>query len=258
MTVHKRTWWPGVAAAFVLAAVLASACGGGSDKAAQVATQPANTAAATDRPASPAASATAKPSPSPSVSATTSASDAVVLAATKELDAVYRNPLTRDSCLQDNTAQKVCIVQASPNAALAGGLVRFTGGYPDGGGFAFLMGRAADGAWHYLYGSQQGFYLRTELPGDIRACGGGGPITIRATADANSAAAGTIADGATARAEQYTLTTAGTFGANGKRGDGWYKVSAPAAGWVHASDTADAALGDCKLRDAIEGAQPRG
>jgi hypothetical protein len=182
----------------------------------------------------------------------------VVLAATKELDAVYRNPLTRDSCLADNPESKPCIAQASANAALAGGIARFTGGYPDGGGFAFLMGRTADGAWHYIFGSQQGFYLRTDLPGDIRACGAGSPITIRAAADAGSAAAGKLDDNATAPADRYVLTKAGVFGANGTRGDGWYHISAPTAGWVHASDTADASLGDCKLRDAVEGVQPRG
>lgn len=245
------------ATALVLVAAIASACGGGSDKPKATATQDTNTSPSDSAPTSaPSPSATAAKSPSATPSA--SDSDAVVLAATKELDAVYRNPLTRDSCLKDNPGNKVCIVQASAAAALAGGIARFTGGYPDGGGFAFLMGRTADDAWHYIYGSQQGFYLRTDLPGDIRACGGGTAITIRSAANTSAAAAGTLADNATAHAEQYVLTTPGAFGPNGARGDGWYKISAPTAGWVHASDTADAALGDCKLRDAVEGAQPRG
>jgi hypothetical protein len=29
-------------------------------------------------------------------------------------------------------------------------------------------------------------------------------------------------------------------------------------GWVNARNTSDAALGDCKLRDAVEGAPPHG
>lgn len=203
--------------------------------------------------ASPSASPSAPPSPVPVDSAAQ-----VIKAATTELSALYRAPLTRDSCLKDNPDHRSCIALTSSNSAIVGGVAAFKGGYPDGGGFAFLMGRVSDNGWHYWYGSQQSFYVLTNLPGDIRACGTGQPVTVRASADESSASVGSLPDGTIAHAKNFVLTTPGVPGVSGSRGDGWYQINSPKDGWVDARSTSDASLGDCKLRDAIEGAPPHG
>lgn len=199
----------------------------------------------------------ATPSASPTAVPVDAAAQAIE-AATTQLSALYRSPLTRDSCLEDNPDNKPCIALSSADSAIGGGVAAFTGGYPDGGGFAFLMGRGDDGSWHYWYGSQQGFYVLTNLPGDIRACGAGQPVTVRASADDSSSSVGSLPDGASGHAEKFVLTVAGVPGVSGSRGEGWYQLSAPVAGWIDARNTADASLGDCKLRDAVEGAPPHG
>jgi hypothetical protein len=224
---------------------------------------------ATLAPLSPTDGGATNPSPSPGPSASPSAAaspspapvDAAakaIEAATKELNALYRSPLNRDSCLKDNPDNKPCIALTSADAAIAGGVAAVTGGYPDGGGFAFLMGQGADGNWHYWYGSQQGFYVLVNLPGDVRVCGAGQPVNVGSSSDPSSGAAGTLPDGSTAHALKFVLTKAGTPGVNGSRGEGSYQIDAPVSGWIDARNAADASLGDCKLRDAVEGAPPHG
>ncbi len=205
------------------------------------------------------ASASPSPSPSPSVSPTLQAgTDAASVAALKDTDSLYRSPLTRDACLADNPQQKVCIERTTPESALDGGVARFSGGYPEGGGFAFLMGRTSAGEWHFWLGSQQEFYVLANLPGDLRACGGGEDVVARANPSSDAAAAGKVPDLSVAHAEEFVLTKSGTFGVSSTRGDGWYRISSPVTGWVASRDVTDAKLGDCRLRDAIEGASPRG
>ncbi len=213
------------------------------------------------RPGSGTNAASPSPAASPSASASPSQRDEQALAveaAMKEVDAVYRSPLTLDSCLKDNAGNKACIALASNEPTVRGGVARFTGGFPEGGGFSFVMGRTADSGWHYWFGSQQGMYQLSDLPGELRACGNGNAVTVRASPDSAAASAGTLKDLDTATAQEFRLTKAGSFGTNGARGEGWYRVTGAAAGWVAARESSDAKLGDCALHDAIEGSAPRG
>jgi hypothetical protein len=178
--------------------------------------------------------------------------------AVKAVDAVYRSPLTLDSCLKDNPGNKPCIALASNETTVRGGIARFTGGFPDGGGFSFVMGRQADGAWQYWSGTQQGIYQLVEFPGELRACGGGNAVVVRASPDSSAASSGTLKDLATSTAQEFRLTKAGSFGTGGGRGEGWYRVTGAVPGWVLSRDATDAKLGDCSLHDGIEGATPRG
>jgi hypothetical protein len=235
-----------------------AACGGSSDSPAGFTPlAPLSPSVESAGPSAQSSHAAASPSPSPSA-VPVDASAQAIEAATKELQALYRSPLTRDSCMKDNPGSKACIALTSGDAVLAGGVASFTGGYPDGGGFAFLMGQSSDQSWHYWYGSQQGFYVLVKLPGDVRACGAGDAVAVRSSADAAAPSAGSLDDGATAHAERFLLTKPGAPGASGSRGEGWYQLSSPVKGWVNARNTSDAALGDCKLRDAVEGAPPHG
>ena len=101
-------------------------------------------------------------------------------------------------------------------------------------------------------------YQLSDLPGELRACGNGNAVTVRASPDSAAASAGTLKDLAAATAQEFRLTKAGSFGTNGARGEGWYRVSGTVSGWLPARESSDAKLGDCALHDAIEGSAPRG
>ncbi len=218
--------------------------------------------------ASPAASRTpvASPSPSPTVQATPeptatqsasgSTSD-VIDAAVDTVGAVYRPQLTRDTCIADNPDSKPCVSLSSDEGSVQSGIARFTGGYPDGGGFSFYMGRDLSGDWGYWFGTQQQYYQLVEFPGDLRLCGGGSDVTIRQDPVGSSGPSGTMADGSTIPAEEFVLTVAGSPN-SGNRGEGWYRVGGATPGWVPATQSTDASLGSCDLHDAIEGSAPRG
>lgn len=168
------------------------------------------------------------------------------------LDARYLSPLTRDACLQDNPASKICVELKTADAALAGGIARFAAGDPNGGGFSFYMGRMIDGTWAYWFGTQQQTYVLEEPPGELLACSATASIEIRREPRADAAAVRSVADLGELKAERFVLTKAGSHQAAGERGEGWYFVTSPAEGWVPAQDVTDATLSDCLLHDAIE------
>lgn len=171
--------------------------------------------------------------------------------------AVYREELTRDTCNTDNPDMLPCVSLSSDDATVQAGIARFTGGYPDGGGFSFYMGRQFDGEWGYWFGTQQQLYQLTSVPGELRACGGGEAVTVRTEPSSTSDEAGFIPDGSTVSAAEFMLTVAGSPSGGG-RGEGWYRVGGDTPGWIAATQSSDASLGSCDLRDAIEGESPRG
>jgi hypothetical protein len=168
------------------------------------------------------------------------------------LGARHVSPLTLEACLKDNPDRKPCIDLQTPMDQLPRGVARFAAGDPDGGPFTFLMGRMADGAWGYWLGSRQMTYILDTLPGDILTCGLGSEVHIRERPQDDAASLSTFKDLTELRADQFVLTAAGTYGVSGKRGDGWYHVVTPVDGWVQASKTTAAALGDCLLHDEVE------
>lgn len=178
---------------------------------------------------------------------------AVLQAAAAALDARVVSPLSRDACLAGNPAGRICVDLTPPGQDVSRGLARLAGGDPAGGGFSFLMGRTAEGAWRFWFGTQQAYSVTTALPGDALACGGGKDVAIRQQPAASAAVAVQVRELSSLRLEEFVLTTPGSFRGPASRGEGWYRVSAPTAGWVDARDETDAANRDCKLHDAVEG-----
>ena len=54
------------------------------------------------------------------------------------------------------------------------------------------------------------------------------------------------------RAEEFVLTRPGSARAPGPRGEGWYRITSPVAGWVPSRAISDAALGNCAMWTATQ------
>jgi len=165
----------------------------------------------------------------------------------------YLSPLTRDGCIEDNPESMPCIELLSDAETLGAGIARFRGGYPDGGLFDLVMAETSAGEWGFWYATEAGAYLLVNLPGELLACGtAGGSLTVTAEPD-GGAEVGTVERLEPLSADSFVLVSEGTYGVSGQRGEGAYHITAPYDGWVDAHQTADAANGDCSLRDAFEG-----
>ncbi len=226
-------------------AVLAAACGGGTKTTIQpdATFTPAGSATTAATPAP-----TQTPAPSPSATPTVSASaalDAAFNAGLGIFDAV-----SNDDCKTNNPQGKACLVKDAHPADASRGAAAFELGFPQGGGATVVLGRTADGGWGYWYGTQQQIFRSYALPTDMLVCGFGAGTVVRAAADGASASVASLPDLAKVRAEEFLLTNPGTYGKT--NGGGWYRISAPNAGWVRSTAVADANNGDCKLHDAIE------
>ena len=237
--------------AAALVAGLATACGGsgGSPQSTSTASPAGGRSTSVSVTASStAATATATSTPQPDPA---EEKQAVTDAALAELHARHVSPLTRDACLQDNPDREPCVELQSTPEALSRGLARFSGGDPDGGPFTFLMGRTAAGEWHFWLGTRQVTYLLDALPGPLLACGAA-DVAVRENPSADAPTAATLEKLEQMTADRFVLTSAGIYGTNGTRGEGWYHIVSPAAGWVNAVETTSASLGDCLLHDQIE------
>jgi hypothetical protein len=195
-------------------------------------------------------------SPTPTASPTPDAAaeqEAVIEAASDAVGgARHISPLTLPACLEGNPDRNPCIELKSEPEQLVRGLARFNFGDPDGGGSTFLMGRMADGQWAYWQGSQQQSYVLDALPGDLLACGTDGDATIHEEPSADSPEVSSVEDLTELTADSFVLTEPGDYAVQGERGEGWYHLTGPEEGWIDATQTTDAALGDCLLHDAIE------
>lgn len=234
------------------------ACGGAGDSAHSSSASPSLGAGT---PASSSATATggsASVTPSPTAEGSPEQErDRVIEAALAELHARLVAPLTRDACLKDNPDRQPCIdLQSSPEQ-LTRGLAQFTGGDPDGGPFTFLMGRTADGDWRYWLGTRQMTYLLDRLPGQVLACGASTEVVVRDKPAESAGAQSSLKDLVEMTADRFVLTVPGSFGVSGTRGEGWYHIVSPVEGWVNATRTTAALLGDCLLHDEVE-ERPRG
>lgn len=240
----------GVGAAACTAALLLACGGKDSNPAPEL---PSVTERAQSSQTAPAKSATPEPSPSatPTID-TAKEQQAVIDAATAAIGARYVSPLTLQACLEENPDRKPCIELKSDPSQLGGGLARFALGDPDGGGATFLMGRTSSGGWGYWRGTQQQSYILDDLPGKLLACGKSQDAAIRVEPSANGGILRSVPDLTELDASEFVLTTPGQYGVQGERGQGWYHLTAPVAGWIDASETTDASLGDCLLHDAVE------
>jgi hypothetical protein len=242
----------GIAAAAVAAAVLVWACSNNSrdDEVPELPSVTATSSGGSPTPnGGPAASPTPLPSPTPDPEAER---EDVIEAATSAIDgARHVSPLTLDACLEDNPDRNPCIELKSAPEELVHGLARFTLGDPDGGATTFLMGRMASGEWGYWRGSQQQSYLLDALPGQVLACNTDSEPTVRTEPRSDARPVATLEDLAELMADEFVLVTPGQYAVQGERGEGWYHVTEP-AGWIDATQTTDAHLGDCLLHDAVE------
>ena len=236
--------------ALLLAAALAlGSCGDKADP-------PAVPDLPTASPMTPAPAATMTPVPSPTATPTPNPETeraAVVDAAAAALGgARYVSPLTLQACLEGNPQRTPCIELKTPPGQLARGIASFALGDPDGGASTFLMGRMTDGRWAFWRGSQQQSYLLETLPGQLLVCGSNDGAAIRAEPSASSAVIATPPNLAPLVAEELRLLFPGRYGVQGDRGEAWYRLTSPAAGWIDATQTTAAALGDCLLHDEVE------
>lgn len=148
-----------------------------------------------------------------------------------------------------------CITTGDAGTSVDLGVMRlgFQEATPPGGGALVFAGRTPDGAWRFWFGTQNVFYQLVDLPGDVLVCADGDGLNVRERADASSASAGFVPDGARLRAVEFVLTAPGI--APTGRGSGWYRVEAGdlhRAGWVSSRFVTDARLQDCQIRDGFE------
>jgi hypothetical protein len=120
----------------------------------------------------------------------------------------------------------------------------------DGGGAVIFVARDGAGVWQYWQITQFGVYFLVDVPGELRACPDSASLAVRSSPSSTADIAGELPHGATAVADSFVLSQPGSLD---EPGTGWYRVTDPVDGWVPASDTADAELGDCELRDQFEG-----
>lgn len=238
---------------------LGAACGGGGDDdeptpeptfaTTETATAPAETP--------PASTATATPSASPTATPAGGDAASAIAAALEITGGREVSPLTAEGCLADNPDMEPCLELTSDTGTVAAGLAFFRGGYPDAGPFQLAVGRTAEGGWQVFFASQQQAYQLTTLPGSLLSCSTDGPLIVRAEPSDSAEAVAEVERGDQLSAAEFRLTNPGAFG-GGQRGHGWYRVTSPAEGWVESNLASAADLGDCALRDAIEGSSAHG
>lgn len=243
------------AAAITLLATLATGCLE-EDAAPAPATTPSvaatspTTATATRAAPSPTPLATATPTPAHDPAKETAAA---IEAAAVFLGAVHLESLDRAACEAANPPSRICISLQSAPGHVGRGIARFTAGDLDLGGFVFFMGRMPGGEWGFWFGTQQQHDVLETLPGTLLACGRGEDVAIRAQPALEADVLQRVGELVELQAETFVLTVEGSFTAGGTTGEGWYQVSAPAVGFVAATDVTAASLGDCLLRDALRG-----
>lgn len=239
--------------ALVLATTACFGGGGDDDTQTATATTPATQAPASTTTAT-ATTAADTPTPTPTASPTpdgVAEAAAAIAAATTIVDGRYLSPLSAAACSADNPSFEPCIELKADEGTVGAGLALFDGGFPDAGPFRMALGRTAGGDWDLWYATQQQLYSLTALPGTALACPSEGTLAIHTSASEDSPILLEVDRLAELSVDGFELTEAGQFDGRA-RGSGWYHVTSPSPGWVHAQDATDATLGDCALRDAIE------
>jgi Bacterial SH3 domain len=183
--------------------------------------------------------------------------DAGLLAALAAYNGVAR--AQGDSCTAGNPGHQTCVF-ADPTAEAVAtahrGLFTFgIGDAEDAGGAFILFGRTSDGAWDQWFGTQNIIYQPISLPGEARVCADGDGLNVRQAPSVSAPVARLLPDGTTLIVEEFVLTQAQPYDEQGRRtgrGDGWYRVSGPADGWVNYHYISSTRLADCSIRDAFE------
>jgi len=110
-------------------------------------------------------------------------------------------------------------------------------------GFA-VMGRNSTGQWQLLQVYKVNGMNPIQLPADGYMCSPAGGISypVRAQPNPTAPTVANLKNNEKVRVEEFVLTQAGSANA---MGDGFYRISAPAAGWVEMRFTADAIWANC-------------
>jgi hypothetical protein len=119
-----------------------------------------------------------------------------------------------------------------------------------GGGAIAIVARDTAGTWQYWLLTAGETYQLFDVPGDLRICSDASTLTVRQAPDPGAAAAGELGHGEVVHAGSFALTEPGSLESHGA---GWYRVDGAVSGWVSSRESSDAALGDCTLRNQIEG-----
>jgi hypothetical protein len=130
--------------------------------------------------------------------------------------------------------------------------------FPAGGATNLVLGRKADSTWAPWYATQGTDHHLKVLPGEMLVCADGDGLNVRERPDAAAPVVATLSDLDRVTADLFQLERAATslqdFSAFYS---GWYRLSAPVAGWASANFLADALDGDCRERDAWWSQRPR-
>jgi hypothetical protein len=166
---------------------------------------------------------------------------------------VHLDTLSFDACLAADPPSRICIALQSSSEDVARGIAWFQAGDLDGGGFRFYMGRQVEGSWGYWFGTQQQVDILQVLPGEVLVCGRGAPVELHETPEFVSAVVASADHLSALTAEEFVLARPGQFEAGGVIGEGFYRISAPVAGWIDAASITSAEYGDCLLHDELRG-----
>lgn len=209
----------------------------------------------TPEPSTPVPTSAASPTPSPAPAATPTPRDPSVeeqvqraLRAAGELLDVPVEPDCREGA--------DCVRQGVVGPSVEQGILQLAYAGADGSGAALVMALDQQDAWAVWLASQRDVYQLLELPGELRVCAGGEGTELREAPSPEAASVASAADGDLLEAESFVLTEPGSLQ---EWGAGWYRITSPVEAWAHSREVANAATGDCNLRDVYEkGEEPRG
>jgi hypothetical protein len=120
------------------------------------------------------------------------------------------------------------------------------------GSYVAFFGRSPAGSWLFWYGAQDAQSPLVALPGILLTCtspsGGAAQIFVpeRGVSEA-------LAPLTRLTADEFVLTQPGVPGTAAtppQSGIGWYRISAPTAGWVPETEVTDAMFGNCDVHDS--------
>ncbi len=182
--------------------------------------------------------------------------------AARDALAALTGALTDGDCYDStaNPERRPCIVALDLGSGVdetaRRGIAVFGFGVPEGGGARVVMGRDGAGTWQFWFGTQQASVYPLSLPGAAFVCAGGAGVNVRLAPALDAPIVDTLPDLTAMTVEEFLLRAPGAFGPpppGAGRPSGWYRISAPAAGWVYMDMVVDAAQPDCAFHDAVLG-----
>ncbi|HXK34061.1 MAG TPA: SH3 domain-containing protein [Dehalococcoidia bacterium] len=181
---------------------------------------------------------TPRPTPVATVQlATGEQAEAALAAALAVVGGVVESP-----CEPDATKPPCVVGPQSSQPTVDGGIAVFQVGRVDS--TILAMGRTAAGEWAAWFATPNFTYRRIALPGSMVVCSDGTPV--RAEPDAGAAEVQTHDDGDELQVDGFVLTepAENIVVALDEGGEGFYRVTSPAEGWV---DSRAVSASNCDL-----------